>query len=73
MPPVLVPRSDWPGAQQAVDAFRTRPANANVGFRTTAPPMLCKPLADGSRSPCGLDEFAVAAAAAAAAARTDSK
>lgn len=40
--------SDWPGAQKAVDEFLARPGNKGVGFRRTAPPMLCKPLRNGS-------------------------
>ena len=54
---------DWPGARKAVDAFRKRPANADVGFGFSKPPMLCKPLRDGTAAPCGLDEFAAAIAA----------
>lgn len=48
---------DWPGARKAVDEFIARPENAKVGFRRTQPPMLCKPLSDGTRAPCGLEEF----------------
>lgn len=48
---------DWPNAQLAVNEFRSRLENENVSFRLTHPPMLCKPLSDGSIAPCGTAEF----------------
>lgn len=53
---------DWIGARKAVGAFLA--VNPTVRLNMTTPPMLCKPLADGSASPCGLEELAAASAAA---------
>ena len=51
---ILDDYADWPGAKKAVDEFLALPQHANVAFvEDQQPPVLCKPLANGERAPCG--------------------